>query len=101
PTAIPDLLSRVASGNDAALVTPELRSFTARERREQIGGWLKVIYSWTPLGCESVGTRGISRLRSRIEQICYAKGTAKEGRLLITVLYGSDWRAAGVDVYAF
>jgi hypothetical protein len=49
------------------------------------------------LGCESVRDRDISRLRSRIEHICYAKGTASEGSLLFTVLYASGWRAAGLD----
>jgi len=44
-----------------------------------------------------VGSRGISRLRSRIEHICYAKGTAKQGSLLFTVLYDKNWRAAGLD----
>jgi hypothetical protein len=66
-------------------------------RRELIAGMLKLIQTWTPLGCESVHGRGIARLRSRIEHICYAKGSAKGGSLLFTVLYGSDWRAAGLD----
>jgi hypothetical protein len=44
-----------------------------------------------------VGKRKISRLRTRIEHICYAKGTAKQGSLLFTVPYGRDWRAAGLD----
>lgn len=51
----------------------------------------------TPLGCDDVRDRGVSRLRSRIEHICYAKGTAKQGSLLFTVLYGGNWRAAGLD----
>lgn len=66
-------------------------------RRQLIGGLLEGIRTWTPLGCERVGDRGIVRLRSRIEHICYAKGTAKQVSLLVTVLYGSGWRAAGLD----
>jgi len=44
-----------------------------------------------------VRRRNIARLRSRIEHICYAKGTGPPGSILFTVLYGSGWRAAGVD----
>lgn len=97
PTSIEHLLRSIASGNESALVTPELRATFPGPRRQLIGGLLEAIHTWTPLGCERVRDRGITRLRSRIEHICYAKGTAKQGSLLVTVLYGSDWRAAGVD----
>jgi CubicO group peptidase (beta-lactamase class C family) len=97
PTSIEQLLRSVASGSESALVTPELRATFPSPRRQLIGGLLKEIRTWTPLGCERVADRGIARLRSRIEHICYAKGTAKQGSLLLTVLYGSGWRAAGLD----
>jgi CubicO group peptidase (beta-lactamase class C family) len=97
PTSIDQLLRRIASGSESALVTPEFRASFPRPRRELIAGLLKMIHTWTLLGCENVRDRGISRLRSRIEHICYAKGTAREGSLLFTVLYGSGWRAAGLD----
>ena len=97
PTPIDKLLGDIASGKDSAEVTPEFRASFPGPRRELIAGMLKVIQTWTLLGCESVRGRGISRLRSRIEHICYAKGTAGEGSLLFTVLYGSGWRAAGLD----
>jgi CubicO group peptidase (beta-lactamase class C family) len=97
PTPIDKLLGDIASGRDSAEVTPEFRASFPGPRRELIAGLLKVIRTWTLLGCESVRDRGISRLRSRIEHICYAKGTAGEGSLLFTVLYGSGWRAAALD----
>jgi CubicO group peptidase (beta-lactamase class C family) len=97
PTPIDKLLGDIASGRDSAEVTPEFRASFPQPRRELIAGFLKVIQAWTPLGCESVRGRGISRLRSRIEHICYAEGTAKEGSLLFTVLYGSGWHAAALD----
>jgi CubicO group peptidase (beta-lactamase class C family) len=97
PTPIDKLLGDIASGKDSAEVMPEFRASFPGPRRELIAGMLKVIQTWTLLGCESVRGRGISRLRSRIEHICYAKGTAGEGSLLFTVLYGSGWRAAGLD----
>ena len=97
PTPIDKLLGDIASGRDSAEVTPEFRASFPGPRRELIAGLLKVIHTWTFLGCDSVRDRGISRLRSRIEHICYAKGTANEGSLLFTVLYGSGWRAAALD----
>jgi len=97
PTPIDKLLGDIASSKDSAEVTPEFRATFPGPRRELIAGMLKVIQTWTLLGCESVRGRGISRLRSRIEHICYAKGTAGKGNLLFTVLYESGWRAAGLD----
>jgi CubicO group peptidase (beta-lactamase class C family) len=97
PTPIDKLLGDIASGRDSAEVTPEFRASFPGPRRELIAGFLKVIHTWTLLGCDSVRDRGISRLRSRIEHICYAKGTASEGSLLFTVLYGKGWRAAALD----
>jgi len=97
PTSIDQLLRDIAADSEAALVTPEFKATFPTPRRELIAGLLKMIHTWTMLGCESVHNRGISRLRSRIEHICYAKGTAKEGSLLFTVLYATGWRAAGLD----
>jgi CubicO group peptidase (beta-lactamase class C family) len=97
PTPVELLLRGIASGKEAPLVTPEFRDTFPKSRREFIAGLLERMHTWTPLGCDSVRGRGISRLRSRIEHICYSRGTAKEGSLLFTVLYGSGWRAAGID----
>jgi hypothetical protein len=97
PTSIDQLLRAIASGSESALVTPEFRATFPSSRRQLIAGLLKGIHTWTSLGCERVRDRGVSRLRSRIEHICYAKGTGKAGSLLFTVLYGSGWRAAGLD----
>jgi CubicO group peptidase (beta-lactamase class C family) len=97
PTPVDKLLGDIASGRDSAEVTPEFKASFPQPRRELIAGMLKAIQTWTLLGCESVRGRGIARLRSRIEHICYAKGTAGEGSLLFTVLYGSGWRAAALD----
>jgi CubicO group peptidase (beta-lactamase class C family) len=98
PTPIDRLLGDIASGRDSAEVTPEFGASFPTPRRELIAGFLKLIQTWTFLGCDNVRGRGISRLRSRIEHICYAKGTAaKEGSLLFTVLYGSGWRVAALD----
>jgi CubicO group peptidase (beta-lactamase class C family) len=97
PKGIHQLLRAIASGSEAGLVTPELKATFPGPRREIIAGLLQAIHTWTPLGCDDVRDRGITRLRSRIEHICYAKGTAKQGSLLFTVLYAAGWRAAGLD----
>jgi CubicO group peptidase (beta-lactamase class C family) len=97
PTSIDRLLHSIASGSEAKLVTAEFRDTFPRPRRQLIAGLLEQIDTWTSLGCEGVSERGISRLRSRIEHICYAKGTGKPGSLLVTVLYGGNWRAVGLD----
>jgi hypothetical protein len=91
------LLRNIAAGRDAELVTPELRDTFPAPRRRLIADLLEAIETWTPLGCDDVQGRGVYRLRSRIEHICYAKGTAEQGSLLFTVLYASGWRAAGLD----
>jgi CubicO group peptidase (beta-lactamase class C family) len=101
PTPIDRLLHDIASGKDSREVTPGLTANTSAARRERIGGWVKAIQTWTFLGCDSVRDRHISRLGTRIQRICYAKGGAPAGNLLFSVLYGPDWRAAGFDVYAF
>ncbi|HEX5574362.1 MAG TPA: serine hydrolase domain-containing protein [Gemmatimonadales bacterium] len=97
PTSIERLLGAIASGSEGPLATPEFKDTFPGPRRGLIGGMIEGIQTWTPLGCDDVRRRGITRLRSRIEHICYTKGTAKEGSLLFTVLYGSGWRVAGLD----
>lgn len=97
PTPIDRLLRAIASGSEGPLATPEFKDTFPGPRRELIASLVEGIQTWTPLGCDDVRRRGISRLRSRIDHICYTKGTAKKGSLLFTVLYGSGWRAAGLD----
>ena len=97
PTPIDRLLRAIADGKDSALVTPELEATFPAARRELIGSLLEMLDSWTFLGCDVVRSRRITRLRSRIERICYARGTAPQGSLLFTVPYDRAWRAVGLD----
>jgi CubicO group peptidase (beta-lactamase class C family) len=97
PKGIDQLLNAIASGRESQLVTPEFRATFPGPRRELIAGLLQAIDTWTPLGCDKVRGRDIARLRSRIEHICYAKGTAGHASVLVTVLYDDRWRAAGLD----
>jgi CubicO group peptidase (beta-lactamase class C family) len=97
PIPIDRLLRAIAAGNDSPLVTPEFKATFPQARREIIASFLEMIDRWTFLGCDRVHGRGITRLRSRIEHICYARGSAPQGSWLFTVLYGDGWRAAGLD----
>jgi CubicO group peptidase (beta-lactamase class C family) len=99
PQLIDRLLADIVSGRDSAKVTPGLRAATPSARRERIGGWLQAINAWTFLGCEAVADRQISRLGAQVQQICYAKGAAKGGGFLFTILYDAGWRATGIDLY--
>ena len=97
PTPINRLLRALADNTESPLVTPELKATFPADRREIIASFLQATDTWAALGCDTVGNQGITRLRSRIEHICYAKGTGKPGSLLFTVLYDKNWRAAAVD----
>ncbi len=97
PTSIDRLLRALAAGNDSALVTPEFSATFPKARREIIASFLEMIESWAFLGCDRVQDRGITRLRSPIEHICYAKGSAQDRSWLFTVPYGKGWLAAGLD----
>jgi hypothetical protein len=97
PTPINRLLRALADNSESRLATPKLEATFPADRREIIASFLQAIDSWTPLGCDDVDNRRITRLRSRIQHICYAKGTGKPSSLLFTVLYDKQWRAASLD----
>jgi hypothetical protein len=101
PQPIEQLLSKIAGGQDTALVTAGLRTNTSEERRTQIAGWLTQARGWTFIGCDSVRNRGIHPLGAQIEWICYAKAAATDGTFLFTVSYAANWRTAGIDLYGF
>ncbi len=98
---IPDLLRDIAAGTDSSRVTAGLRHFLSPTLRKNFRGLLADVTSWTLLGCDSVGSRGVSRLGVRIEHICYAQGSGAKMNTVVSLLYSADWRAAGFDVYAF
>lgn len=94
PVSVPDLLSRIAAGNDSSDVTPGLQHFLTPAARKEVGDLLSPVRSWAPLGCDQVGNRGITKLDARIEHVCYARGEGKTSRVVVTVFYAGDWRAA-------
>jgi hypothetical protein len=69
--------------------------------REEWGQSIAPVSRWESLGCDAVGDRGISRLGTSIERICYARGIGADSRLLVSVAYGKDWQAAEMDSYQY
>jgi CubicO group peptidase (beta-lactamase class C family) len=94
------LLAAVAAGSASAKLAPGLRTFASKSVRDEWGRSLADVSRWEPLGCDAVGDRGISRLGERIERICYARAAGPESRLLASVAYTADWRAAALDSYS-
>jgi len=101
PEAINRLLADVSAGTASVRITPTFKAFISDATRERLGRRVRRERTWTSLGCDSAEGRRISRLGTRITWICYAKGLDPEPGLLVTVLYGENWRAAGIDLYSF
>jgi len=95
--AIPDLLRRVATGNEADMVTPGARHFLLPAARQGLGKMLQEVGSWTALGCEPAIGRGIRWLGTDVARICYARGVGETERTVVTVYYTEDWQAAYFD----
>jgi hypothetical protein len=101
PEPVAVLVGAVAAGKASSRLAPGLRTFASRSVRAEWGQSLTDVSRWEPLGCDAVGERGISRLGSRIERICYARASGSNGRLLASVAYRADWRAAALDSYSY
>jgi CubicO group peptidase (beta-lactamase class C family) len=105
PKPMERLLQDVASGKDSGEVTPGFAAHTSAGRRQQIARMLQDLQAWTFLGCDRVARGRMLRLGAHIDQICYGRGPVQEndrkGNIVFTVLYGTDWKAAGIDLYFF
>ncbi len=101
PVPLERLLADVAAGKASSRLAPGLRAFASRRVRQEWDRALADVSRWEGLGCDDVSGRGISRLGTRIERICYARGTGADSRLLATVAYGANWQAAALDSYEF
>jgi CubicO group peptidase (beta-lactamase class C family) len=101
PEAINRLVADVSTGTASVRITPAFKAFISDATRERLGRRVRRERTWTSLGCDSAAGRRMARLGTRISWICYAKGLDPEPGLLVTVLYGADWRAAGIDLYSF
>ncbi len=101
PQPVESLLADVAAGKASPQLAPGLRTFASKSIREEWGRSLDDVKRWEGLGCDAVGDKGISRLGTKIERICYARGTGPDTRLLAIVAYGADWQAAALDSYTY
>jgi CubicO group peptidase (beta-lactamase class C family) len=101
PEPIEHLAHDVAAGVDSARLASGFKAFISVALREGLGRRLANVHSWLPLGCDNVEGHAISRLGTRVKWICYSKGLGPAPNRLATVLYGPDWRAAGIDLYPF
>jgi hypothetical protein len=97
PVAIPDLLQRVATGNEAGMVTPGARRFLLPAARQELGKTLQRVGSWMPLGCERAPGRKIRWLGADVARVCYARGTGGDERIVVTAYYTGAWKAAYFD----
>ncbi|HEY5940650.1 MAG TPA: serine hydrolase domain-containing protein [Gemmatimonadales bacterium] len=100
PVPIPALLQRVAAGNEADIVTPGLQRFQRPAARLRLSQMLQDVGSWTALGCEPVKQK-TRWLDADVARICYARGTGKAGRTVVTVYYADDWRATYFDYESY
>jgi CubicO group peptidase (beta-lactamase class C family) len=101
PEPIERLLTDLAAGKAQGRLAPGLRTFASKGVREEWGQSIATVSRWESLGCDAVGDRGISRLGTAIERICYARGIGADSRLLVSVAYGKDWQAAEMDSYEY
>ncbi|HEU4525533.1 MAG TPA: serine hydrolase domain-containing protein [Gemmatimonadales bacterium] len=101
PEPIDRLLADLAAGKAQGKLAAGLRTFASRSVREEWGRSIATVSRWENLGCDAVGDRGISRLGTAIERICYARGIGADSRLLVSVAYGKDWQAADMDSYEY
>ena len=95
------VLRAVASGDTAVRLTPGLRRFMVPGDREGLARLLARARAVTPLGCESVAGRGISRLGAAAATACYVRVEGPQSGTLVTVMYTSDWRVADVERYGY
>ncbi len=98
PVPVPDLLRQIADGKESSSVTPGLQRFLSAAIRRGAAETLRNVKAWTPLGCERVAERGISRLGAKVERICYLRGANEQGGTIVSGYYTEHWRAAFVDI---
>jgi len=102
PAAIPALLRDVLANADSARITPRFRRFLSGDLTDWYRGLMNPARQWTFAGCDAVGRANIDYLGTRIAYICHARSVRTPGGgTVVTVLYSADWRAAGIEGYAY
>ncbi len=102
PAAIPSLLRDILANPDSARITPRFRRFLSPDLNDWYRGLVAPAREWKLAGCDAVGARGIAYLGARVAYICHARSARTSGGgTLVSVLYSADWRAAGIEGYAY
>jgi len=102
PAAIPSLLRDVVANADSARITPRLRRFLSPDLTDWYRGLTNPARQWTFAGCDATSRANIDYLGTRIAYICHARSVRTPGGgTVVTVLYSADWRAAGIEGYAY
>jgi CubicO group peptidase (beta-lactamase class C family) len=101
PRSSADLLGALADSKEGSAATPALHQFLSATARKDLGQTLHGVTSWRELGCDDVGTLGVTWLGSPIERVCYARATGRDQQLVFSIFYTADWRAAHFDYEAY
>jgi CubicO group peptidase (beta-lactamase class C family) len=101
PLPVGELLVRIVEGTDTSAVTPGLHRFLSPPARKELGQLLAPVRSWTAVGCDDVSGRQLTWLAASIARVCYYTGTAPDKRMVVSVAYNSEWRAAHLDPSAY
>jgi CubicO group peptidase (beta-lactamase class C family) len=102
PTAIPILLGTIAAKPDSAPITPRFRRFLSPELIDWYRALTAEHRQWTFAGCDVITSLGFRYLGSPITYACHARSARPSGgATVVSVLYTTDWRAAGVEGYGY
>ena len=97
PVSIADLLHGLAEGDKGAMLTSGARRFLRPAVRRELGQMLEKADSWTALGCEPLAGLKERLLGADVARVCYARGTGKSERTVVSVYYARDWLATYFD----
>lgn len=102
PNPIPALVRDVANRPDSARITPRFRSFLTPEVLGSYRSLAAADRQWTFAGCDALTQRNVMYLGTHIAFICYERAARPNGGgSLLSVLYSSDWHAAGIEGYGY
>jgi CubicO group peptidase (beta-lactamase class C family) len=104
PETIQSLLHDILANPDSARITPRFRRFLSSDLTDWYRGLVAPARQWTFAGCDAVASTGIAYLGSGVAYICYgrsARTSGGGGGTVVSVLYSADWRAAGIEGYAY
>jgi CubicO group peptidase (beta-lactamase class C family) len=100
PAPIPALLRDIIAKPDSARITPRFRRFLSPDLTDWYRGLVVEARQWSFAGCDAA--TGLSYLGTNVAYVCHARSARSSGGgTVVSVLYSADWRAAGVEGYAY